>query len=176
MPQDANRDLEAIYPQAYEQLCAMARKQLAGEHALRTLDTVGLVNEVYLKMVAQEKKAFVNEGQFFALAARSMRRILIDYARRQQRQKRGGQQLHLTLDEAVAGYAITADEVLALDEALQRYAELSERGARIIELWFFAGFKQEEIANILEVSSVTVRREWRLARAWLNREVKRLAG
>lgn len=165
--------LEKLYPEVYEQLKQLAHRQLLSERSNHTLNTTGLVHEAYLKMAAQRKQDFINRPQFFALAAQSMRRILIDYARRQQAKKGGGGKLLVTLEEAEA-VETTAGDLLALHEAIGHYQKLSQRGAQIIELWFFGGFRQEEVAELLGISPATVRREWALARAWLSREVKRI--
>ncbi|HMQ50198.1 MAG TPA: ECF-type sigma factor [Saprospiraceae bacterium] len=164
--------LAELYPQAYEQLKLMARRQLAQEMGVHTLNTTDLVHEVYIKMAAQYKQDFENRAQFYALAAQAMRRLLIDYAREKKRDKRGGDKLILTLG-AADKIETSAEELISLNDAVEQYFTLSQRGAQIIELWFFAGFRQEEIAEILDISVATVRREWTLARAWLSREIKR---
>lgn len=167
--------LEEYFPAAYQELKKVAHNQLYHEHHNNTFNTTGLVNEAFLKMSAQRKQEFANKSQFFALASNAMRRILIDHARKKKSEKRGGDQFVVTLEDQAVIKEGTYEDMIALDEAIHRYNELSKRGAKIIELWFFGGFKHEEIADILEISTATVRREWRLARLWLSREIRRLS-
>lgn len=167
-------DLESQYQLAYEQLKKLAHNRMKQERPAHTFSTTDLVHEAYLKMAAQDKQAFDNNGHFLAIASQAMRRILVDYARKQQRLKRGGNLLAITLNEELLSMQTTCEDVLSIDEALTRYRDLSERGSKIIEYWFFGGYKREEIADFLKVSPATIGREWRLARAWLSREVRRL--
>lgn len=171
---DVPPDLESQYQLAYQQLKRLAHHRMKQERAAHTFSTTDLVHEAYLKMAGQDKQDFDNHGHFLALASQAMRRILVDYARQQKRQKRGGDLLAITLNEELLSIQTTCEDVLTIDEALTRYRNLSERGAKIIEYWFFGGYKREEIANFLQVSPATIGREWRLARAWLSREVRRL--
>lgn len=176
MPLDTPYDhfsLEALFPQVYEQLRNLAHRQLFYEGRHHTLNTTALVHEAYLKMAPQQQQSFANKSHFFALAAQSMRRILIDYARQKSRQKRGGDRIRITFGKEDLFHETTADEVLALHETLERFSALSQRQAQVVEYSFFGGFNHDEIATILEVSVPTVRRDWRLARAWLSRELKR---
>lgn len=167
-----NFDLSAHFPQVYAQLKHLAHNQLYRERSDHTLHTTDLVHEAYLKLEKQNGQ-FINEEQFMALAAQAMRRILISYAREKNSQKRGSNPQKITLTQADIAHETTAEEILSLNEALERFATVSERQAKVIEYWFFGGFKHEEIAKILKVSLPTVRRDWRLARAWLSRELKR---
>lgn len=162
--------LDELFPESYARLQRIAHRQLMGSPGIRTLDTGGLVHEAYLKL-AQQEQAFIATGQFYALAAQAMRRILIDYARKQKRQKRGGDLIKVTLEDQHVQH-LSSDNMLDLHEAVVRYEQLNPRGAKIIELWFFGGFKQVEIAEILDISEITVRREWRLSKAWLSRQLK----
>lgn len=167
-----NFDLSAHFPLVYAQLKRLAHNQLYRERANHTLHTTDLVHEAYLKLQKQQGQ-FVNEAQFMALASQAMRRILISYAREKQSQKRGSNPQKITLTKANIAHETTAEEIISLHEALERFATFSERQAKVIEYWFFGGFKHEEIARILDVSLPTVRRDWRLARAWLSRELER---
>ncbi|MEO0472256.1 MAG: ECF-type sigma factor, partial [Bacteroidota bacterium] len=133
-----------------------------------TLNATSLVHEVYLKLARQDKQGFDSKGHFFHVACLAMRRILVSYARKKQSEKRGGDKIFLTLDNQNLQHETSYENILHLHETLTQYSQLSERGAKIIEFWFFGGFKQEEIAGILDISETTVRREWRLARSWLS--------
>lgn len=169
---ELQKNIDQYYQLAYGELKALAQSRLKHERAAHTLSTTDLVHEVYLKLARQDQQ-FVNQQQFMALASQAMRRILVDYARERKRQKRGGDRLSVTFNEELHDFSTTADEVLALDEALQRYQGLSARGAQIVEYWFFAGYKRAEIAQLLDISTATVGREWQLARLWLNREIRK---
>ncbi len=171
---DLPPDLESQYQLAYQHLKQLARHRMQQERPAHTFSTTDLVHEAYLKMAKQDKQDFENHGQFLALASQAMRRILVDYARQQKRQKRGGDLLAITFNEELLSLQTTCEDLLNIDEALTRYRNLSERGALIIEYWFFGGYKREEIAKFLQVSPATIGREWRLARAWLSREVRQL--
>jgi RNA polymerase sigma factor (TIGR02999 family) len=157
-----DRLVERIYPELHR----LAHRQLAGRKA-DTLDTTGLVNEVYLKLAARPGAPFEDRAHFFAVAARAMRHIVIDYARERGSQKRGGGQPHIPLDEGRIAVEQEADRLLALDALLQRLAGVEERLARIVECLFFAGLTEEETAAALGVSERTVQREWARAKAWL---------
>ncbi len=172
-PPDDHFAFGRLFPEVYNQLKELAHRQLYREHNADTLNTTALVHEVYLKMTPQNKDGYANKSQFFALAAQSMRRILIDHARKKKSEKRGGDRLRITFGKQDLALETTADEILTLHEALERFSELSERRAQVVEYSFFGGFNHEEIAALLDVSVPTVRRDWRLARAWLSRELKR---
>ncbi|MEL6590195.1 MAG: ECF-type sigma factor [Bacteroidota bacterium] len=164
--------LETYFPQAYQELKRLAFSQLQSERANHTLNATGLVHELYLKLSRQQKQEFETKGHFFHVACLAMRRILVSYARQKQSEKRGGDQIQLTLENQELSHLTSYEDILHLNDALNQYKNLSERGAQIIEFWFFGGFKQEEIANILQVSETTIRREWRLARSWLSVHLK----
>lgn len=164
--------LETYFPQAYQELKRLAYSQLQSERDNHTLNATSLVHEVYLKLAKQDKQLFDSKGHFFHVAALSMRRILVSYARMKKSEKRGGDKVMLTLENNDLSQATTYDDILNLNEVLSKYKELSERGAKIVEFWFFGGFKQQEIAKILDISEATVRREWRLARTWLSMQLK----
>lgn len=165
--------LEQLLPLVYAELHRIAGCQLRRERREHTLNPTALVHELYLRLVDQRRATWQNRAQFFALAARLMRRVLVDHARSRQADKRGGSATHVSLEEAgdQPGVAAVAD-VLAVDEALERLAGQDPEQVRMIELRFFAGLTVEETAHVLERSPRTVKREWRLARAWLYRELR----
>ena len=165
-----------LFPQVYGQLKDLAHRQLYRDRNQYTLNTTALVHEAYEKMAAQEKSDYANQNQFFALAAQAMRRILISRAREKMSQKRGGDQFRITFGDEELALQTTAEEIVNLHEALERFAQISERQARVVEYRFFGGFKHEEIAQIMDLSVPSVRRDWRLAKAWLSRELKRDLG
>jgi RNA polymerase sigma factor (TIGR02999 family) len=165
--------LDRLVPLIYDDLRRLARRQLAGRGPRRTLDTTGLVHEAYLKFAGLRGAQWRDRGHFFAVAARAMRHVLIDYARGRRRHKRGGGQPHVTLDETRIAVEEEAEHILALDEALTRLAGQEERLARVVECRFFAGLSEAETASALDVSERTVQRDWERARAWLKRELAR---
>jgi len=159
-------------PLLYDELRMVARKQLRRERRNHTLGTTALVNEAYLKLVGQQRLKAEDRGRFFAIAATTMRRILIDYARTRKRLKRGGEQTPVPLDEAEAFLTDReADEVLALDDALNRLAAVNPRGSQVVQYRFFSGLTLAETAEVMDVSVKTVQRAWVAARAWLRKEV-----
>jgi RNA polymerase sigma factor (TIGR02999 family) len=163
--------LSLLVPLVYEDLRRLARWQLRGSGSRRTLDTTALVHEAYLRLVDQTRGSWKDRAHFFAVAARAMRQILIDYARRRSAAKRGGGQPSISLEEERHGSAAAeAERLLALEEALEALARIDERLPRIVECRFFAGMTDEETAEALGVSTRTVQRDWMRARAWL-REV-----
>jgi RNA polymerase sigma-70 factor, ECF subfamily len=165
--------LAALTPLVYQELRRRAHRYMGGEREGHTLQTTALVNEAYLRLVDSRNVRWQNRAHFFAVSAELMRRILVDFARSRGYRKRGGGARHVELDEA----AVVADErgaeVVALDEALLALAGLDARQARVVELRYFGGLSDAEIAEVLKVSVGTVRRDWTLARAWLNRELSR---
>lgn len=164
--------LERLMPLLYDELRMVARKQLRRERRNHTLGTTALVNEAYLKLVGQQRLHAEDRGRFFAIAATTMRRILIDYARARKRLKRGGGQSPVPLDEAEAFLTDReADEVLALDDALDRLAAVNPRGSQVVQYRFFSGLTLAETAEVMDVSVKTVQRAWVAARAWLRKEV-----
>jgi len=163
--------LDALFPLLYDPLKIMALKQLQSERSDHTLNATALVHEAYLKLVDQRGVTWQNRAHFFAVAAQAMRRILIDYARGRMAAKRGGGQALVTFNEEAMARTARADELVALDVALVRLAELDLRQAQVVEFKFFGGLKHEEIAEVLGVSVQTVHRDWRFARAWLGREL-----
>ncbi len=163
---------DELMPMVYDDLHRIARRQLRRGKRGATLDTTGLVHEVYLKMVDQSQASWEDRSHFFAISARAMRQIIVDYARQRLAAKRGGGQAHTPLDEARIAIEAQADWLLALDQALQRLAELDERMARIVECRFFAGLTEEESAEALAISVRTVQRDWKRARGWLKEEMR----
>jgi len=162
--------LDQVVPLVYEELRRLARKQLGAHHRL-TLNTTALVDEAYLKMVDQENAPLESRALFFGAAARAMRQVLVDAARRRSRLKRGGDQLQVTLDEghvAADGFAV---DVIELNDALERFEKHYPRQAQVVEHRFFGGLSTEETADVLELSRRTVVRDWTMARAWLFREL-----
>ena len=155
----------------YAELRAIARRQLSGERADHTLTPTALVHEAYLKLARLDRIEWQNRAHFFAIAARSMRNLLVDHAQRRNRQKRGGGVPNIPLDEAIGLPGVDPDQVLVLDNALKALEERNERHARIVEMRFFAGLTIEETAAALEISPATVKRDWTLLRAWLAREL-----
>ncbi len=163
--------LEQLMPLVYDELRRIAHRHLGRERQGHTLQTSALVNEAYLKLVNEREMRWQNRAHFFAIAARLMRLILVDYARGRNRARRGGGARRVSLDEAMAVSDEQAADVLAVDEALNRLAAFDERKSRVVELRFFSGLSVEETAEVLQVSEVTVMREWRLAKAWLRNEL-----
>jgi RNA polymerase sigma-70 factor, ECF subfamily len=146
---------------------------MVGEGAGHTLQATALLNEAYLRLVDGKAVTWTDRAHFFAVSARIMRRILVDHARARRTQKRGGPAARVTLDEALVVSKELPDDFVALDDALQALAAFDERKSRVIELRFFAGLSVEETAAVLEVSPDTVMRDWRLAKAWLQGEMRR---
>lgn len=167
--------LERLLPIVYGELRRLAKRELRRERAGHTLQPTALVHELYVRLVDQRRASWENRAQFFAVAAQLMRRILVDHARARVAAKRGGSSPRVSLDEA--GDAIDeaiapAFEVLAVDRALTRLATLDPEQARIVELRFFSGLSVEETAHVLGRSPRTIKREWRLAKAWLYQHLR----
>lgn len=163
--------LEQMVPLLYDELRALARKQLRSERPGHTLNTTALVNEAYLRLVQQRRLGAEDRVKFFAIAATTMRRVLVDYARARKRLKRGGGQTLVSLDEEAFLSESEAEEVLALDEALMRLEQVNPRGVEVIQHRFFSGLSLEETAEAMGLSVPTVHRAWRAARNWLRKEV-----
>ena len=163
--------LEQLMPLVYEELRRLAHSCMRGERPGHTLQTTALVNEAYLRLAAYQGVRAHGRAQFFALAAGLMRRILVDYARARGRGKRGGRVPRIALDESAILSPERSPQLLALDEALNRLAEIDPRKGRVVEMRFFGGLKSEEIAEALKVSVKTVTRDWQVAEAWLRREL-----
>ena len=165
------RQIDALFTMVYDELRRLARARLRRERSGHTLGATALVHEAYLKLVNQERVDWTNRAQFFAIAARAMRRILTDYARRVEAEKRGGGIAMVTLTSDGPAQEIPVTDLLGLNDAIERLRQLNERQARVVEMRFFAGMQDAEIAQSLDVSVPSVRRDWRLARAWLSQEM-----
>jgi RNA polymerase sigma-70 factor, ECF subfamily len=163
--------LAELFPIVYRALRQIAHRQLRNERRGHTLNTTALVHEAYLKLVKLDRIQWKNRAQFFAIAARAMRRILVDYALSRKRQKRGGGEAVLNLEDVVVMIDDRADEMVALNQALERLETIDPRHTRVIECRIFAGMSVEETADALDLSPATVKRDWAVARAWLNREL-----
>jgi RNA polymerase sigma factor (TIGR02999 family) len=163
--------LDDVFPAVYEELKRVAHRHLRGERTGHTLGTTALVHEAYIELAKLDHVRWPGRPYMLAAASKAMRRILIDYAVARRAQKRGGGVDAEPLDDAVAMAISRGDELLALDEALDRLAGVNERYGRVVECRFFGGMSVEETAEALGTSAATVKRDWTLARAWLNREL-----
>ena len=161
--------LDELLSAVYDALRDIARNQLRGERADHTLQTTELVHEAYMKLVDHETVDWQDRQHFFAVAARAMRQILVDHARRRTAQKRGGETETVPLDDVTPRREVGPGTLIALHDALDRLAERDERKAQVVECRFFGGYTTQETADVLDVSRSTVVRDWRAAQAWLNR-------
>lgn len=164
--------LDELIPLVYDELRRMARRYMRRESQDHTLQTSALVNEAYLRLVDQKSVQWQNRAHFFGVAAQLMRRILVDHARSRSRAKRGGGAQRVSLAEP-ALISKEASEVIALDDALSNLAEMDPRKSQIVEMKFFGGLTTEEVAEVLKITPRTVEREWRKAKAWLNRALSK---
>jgi RNA polymerase sigma-70 factor (ECF subfamily) len=162
---------DALMPLVYDELRQMAHRYMSRERPGHTLQTTALVSEAYLRLVDQKRVHWQNRAHFFAVAAQAMRRILIDYARKQRYAKRGGGAPKISLEEAAVMSQERAADLVALDQALITLASLDPRQSRVVELRFFGGLTIEETAEVLRLSVDMVKREWATAKAWLSREM-----
>ncbi|HEU5051182.1 MAG TPA: ECF-type sigma factor [Gemmatimonadales bacterium] len=169
-PADAP-ELDELFTAVYDALRRVAHRQLSGEPTGHTLGTTGLVHEAWLELAKLDRIRWPSRAYVLAAASQAMRRILVDYAVARRAQKRGGGVVAEPLDDAVAMAVTRGDELLALDEALGRLSAVNERWGRVVECRFFGGMSVEETAEALETSPATVKRDWTVARAWLNREL-----
>jgi RNA polymerase sigma factor (TIGR02999 family) len=165
--------LEKLTPLVYRELRRLARLYLRGERAGHTLQTTALVNEAYLRLINASRMQWQNRAHFFAVSAQLMRHILVDFARSRRSIKRWNKARRVSLDEALAISVERSAEMVALDDALTALAELDERQSKVVELRFFGGLTEDEIAEVLKVSPSTVGKDWSLARAWLLREMSK---
>jgi RNA polymerase sigma factor (TIGR02999 family) len=165
------RALDELFPLVYDELRRVADRQLRGERAGHTLQPTALVHEAYLRLIEQHSVDWRNRAHFFGLAAEMMRRILVNYALKRQAAKRGGHVTRLALDDAVSFAEQREVDLVLLDEALRRLAVIDPQQSRIVELRFFGGLTIEEVAEALGISDSTVKREWRVARAWLYQQI-----
>ena len=164
--------LDRLIPLVHHELHQMARRCMADERAGHSFQATALVNEAYLRLVDANDVAWHDLAHFLAVAARAMRRILVDHARTRRAQKRGGGAARVTFDEALAVANEPREDFVALDDALEALAAFDMRKSRVIELRFFGGLSVEETATVLKVSPATVMGDWRLAKAWLQREMR----
>ena len=163
--------LAELTPLVYGELRRLAHREMGAERTGHTLQTTALVNEAYLCLADQSNPRWQNRAHFFAVAARAMRRILVSYARSQRAQKRGGGALKIDLDEAALVSPEESKEIIDLHEALETLATLDSRKAQVVELKYFGGLNYDAMADVLKISPVTVRRDWRFAKAWLYTEL-----
>jgi len=159
--------LDGLLPIVYDELKRIARIQFSRERSDHTLQPTGLVNEAYLRLIRQSGVDWKDRSHFFGIAARLMRQILVDHARRQNSSKRGGDWSQTTLSDASGGFSIAAEELVDLDRALDELSEIDARLTRVVECRFFVGMSEEETAEALGLTTRTVRRDWVKARTWL---------
>lgn len=164
--------LDALMPVVYSELREIAERVMNRERPDHTLSPTALVHETYLKLAANDNIPLKNRPHFMAVAARAMRQVLVDYARIHAAKKRGGGKLNVTFDEAVHSQPMNAENILLLDKALAELKALNDRQAVIVECWFFGGLTHQEIADAQGISLTTLRRDWRLARAWLATQIR----
>ncbi len=163
--------LDRLVPIVYQELRRQAARYLRRERAGHTLQTTALIHEAYLRLVDQKNVHWQNRAHFFGIAAQLMRRILVDHARTRNRAKRGGSYIRVSLNEESALATAKDLDIVALDQALDRLAEIDPQQSRVVELRYFSGLNVEETAEVLSISPATVKREWRMAKAWLHREI-----
>jgi RNA polymerase sigma factor (TIGR02999 family) len=167
--------LQRLTPVVYEELRRLAHHYMAAQSPQHTLQTTALVHEAYMRLVDQSSPSFTDRSHFFAVAAKAMRQILVDHARTVQRQKRGAGASRIELDETALISPEQSDAIVDLNDALERLSSLDSRAAQGVELRYFGGLNQDEIAEVLKISTVTVRRDWVFARAWLYTELHNVA-
>lgn len=167
---------DQLMPLVYDELRRIAHLYLGRERAGHTLQSAALVNEAYLKLIGEQNMNWQNRAHFFAVAAQLMRMILVDYARSRGRDRRGGGAQRVSLEDALAVADERSSDLIALDDALKSLVTFDERKSKVAELRFFGGLSVEETGAVLQVSPVTVMREWRLAKAWLFRELSKVTG
>jgi len=167
--------LERLIPSVHAELRRIARRHMRNERAEHTLQASALINEAYLRLIDAQQVRWQNRAHFFAVASQLMRRILVDFARSHSYKKRGGGAHQVSLDEAMVTSKERGEDLVALDEALSVLSELDERKGRVVEMRFFGGLSEKEIAEALIVSQETVRRDWRLAKSWLRNRLKESA-
>lgn len=165
--------VDSLMPLVYKELHQIAHLNLRSERRDHTLNATALVHEAYFKLVDQTRVNWQNRAHFYAIASKAMRRILINYAYQHKAQKRGGENVKVTFVDENIKRESKPEELIALDEALNHLQKINERQSKIIEYWFFVGLTHEEIAEVLGISVPTVRRDWRMARAWLSRELNK---
>ena len=164
--------LDKLIPFVHQELQRLARHYMRNERKDHTLQTGALVNEAYIRLVDYNRMRWQDRAHFFAVAAQAMRRILVDHARSRRQQKRGGDDRKVSLDEAAGIYIEKSEEMIALDDALNRLNALDARKSRIVELRYFGGLNIDETAEVMQLSAATVKREWGSARLWLRKETR----
>ena len=165
--------IDKLLPLVHDELRRLARRQMAGERPGHVLQATALVNEVYLKLIDIRRVQWQDRAHFFAMAARLMRRVLVDFARASKNQKRGGAMQRITFDQDLPVVGETPEDLIAIDDALTAFAKEYERKAQVVELRFFGGLSVEETAEVLTISPETVMRDWKFAKGWLMRELTR---
>jgi RNA polymerase sigma-70 factor (ECF subfamily) len=165
--------VQKLLPLVHDELRRIAKRHMAGERPDHVLQATALVNEAYLRLVDVRRVQWQDRAHFFAMAARLMRRVLVDFARAQKNQKRGGALHRVTFDQNLAVASETPEDVIAIDEALRSLAAQYERKSQVVELRFFGGLSVEETAEVLKISQETVMRDWKFAKNWLMRELSR---
>jgi RNA polymerase sigma factor (TIGR02999 family) len=173
---DGNQSaLDELYPLVYNELHRLARRYMSRERKGHTLQTTALINEAYVRLVDQKNVHWANRSHFFAISAQIMRRILIDHARRHAYAKRGGGAQQVSLEEVAAVTPDPGKELVRLDEALKSLAEMDPRRSQVVEMRYFGGLNNDEIAGVLKISANTVTRDWNMARAWLYQQLSETA-
>ena len=162
--------LEKLTPIVYDELRRLARRHMKGEHPGHSLQTTALANEAYMRLVDYKRMQWQNRAHFFAVSSQLMRRILVDHARRHNL-KRGGGVQHVSLEQVAVLVADEDTDLVALDDAMNALSRIDPRKVQVVEMRFFGGLSVEEIAEVLKVSTITVKRDWRTARTWLYREL-----
>ena len=171
--QGDDRALEKLTPLVYDEIRRIAHRFMQRERDGHTLQTTALVNEAYIRLLGQQNVDWNSRSHFFAVAAQVMRHVLVDHARRRNYLKRGGEFQQVPIEDVVLMSDARASELIALDEALDQLAQIDHRKARVVALRYFGGLSLEETASVLDISVMTVRREWRAAKAWLFNAVKK---
>jgi RNA polymerase sigma factor (TIGR02999 family) len=166
--------VDKLVPLVHGELRRLAKRQMAGERQDHVLQATALVNEVYLKLIDIRRVQWQDRAHFFAMAARLMRRVLVDFARAGKNQKRGGAMRRVTFDQDLPVVSETPEDVIAIDDALVAFAREYERKAQVVELRFFGGLSVDETAEVLKISPETVMRDWKFAKGWLLRELSRV--
>jgi RNA polymerase sigma-70 factor (ECF subfamily) len=164
--------IERLLPLVERELHRLAHSYMRREDPDHTLQTTALINETYLRLIDQRRVQWQNRAHFFGIAAQIMRRILLNYARDQNRMKRGGREIHVSLSEALVMPTEKDGELIALNDALTKLEAIDERKGKVVELRFFGGLTVPEVAEVLKVSEITVMRDWKFAKAWLLREMQ----
>jgi RNA polymerase sigma factor (TIGR02999 family) len=168
--------LDRLLPLIYRELHKMAKRYMRRQNPQHTLQTTAVIHEAYLKLAGGAEHDWESRAHFFGVAAKAMRHVLVDHARSGHSARRGGEVRAVTLDEGMAGAGLRPAEMIALDDALSALAKIHPRKSQVVELRYFAGMSVEEAANVLKISSETVARDWRFAKAFLQREITRANG